>query len=968
MKDLSSIKAAKKRILELEKELKQIKKRHYKLFESAYDAIFTMDGETFIDCNTKTLELFGCKRKDIIGQPPYLFSPEFQTDKRTSKEKAIEKITAAFDGKPQLFEWTHKKLNGDLFDAEVSLNKIEIEGKPHLQAIVRDISERKKHVKELSNKNKEYSSLNEEYLAQNEELRVINDELKDNNNKIENEKEKTNAILKALPDILFILDNKGIFKYFHTNNSEILIVPPEKVIGTSISDMGFTEEKLKEILNAVKKSIKNKSVEPFEYNLKIGKTTTIWSANTYPLNKSEVVVLVRDITEIVENENELIKKNNEFSSLNEEYLAQNEELRTTNDELRDKNKKIKDSEEKYYKLFESANDSIFTMDGEIFIDCNTKTLELFDCKRKDIVGKPPYLFSPEFQPDKRASKEKAIEKITAAFDGHPQFFEWTHKKLNGELFNAEISLNKIELKGKKYLQAIVRDISEQEKARKKIKESEEKFRVAFETNPDSINISRLEDGLSKYVNKGFEKITGYSAKKTIGNNIQIIKIWKNQDDRKILVDELKKSGKVENMEAKFVHSNGKEIDVLISANIIMLNDEPHIIAITKDITDIKNNVEELMKAKEKAEESEKLKTAFLANMSHEIRTPMNGILGFTQLLKRRNVSEVKKAEYLDIISDRGYELLNIINDIIDISKIESKQVEVNHNNIELNSCIDELYDFFKTKKTHVKLIKKYSHESLHIKIDKTKFNQILTNLINNAIKFTLSGSVEIGYKIKQNKKSKYIEFFVKDTGIGVPANKQEIIFNRFTQADDGHTKSYGGTGLGLAISKSLVELMDGEIWVESIEKIGSTFYFTLPYLKSQEIENIDSEEESIKYNWNNKTILIAEDDEFNYLFLKEIINSTKAKIIRVKNGIEAIEQAKKSKIDIILMDIKMPKLDGISASIEIKKFNNNIPIIIQTAFSITKEINKTINENFETLISKPIDEDKLLSIINDYLA
>jgi hypothetical protein len=380
---------------------------------------------------------------------------------------------------------------------------------------------------------------------------------------------------------------------------------------------------------------------------------------------------------------------------------------------------------------------------------------------------------------------------------------------------------------------------------------------------------------------------------------------------------------------------------------------------------------ELQIAKEEAEESDRLKSAFLANMSHEIRTPMNGILGFTDLLKTPDLSGAEKEKYISIIEKSGDRMLNIINDIISISRIESGRIEVSISETNINGQIAYIHSFFKPEadKKGIKFLIKNStiDQDLYIKTDREKVYAILTNLIKNAIKYTPSGSIEFGYL----KKGTTLEFFVKDTGIGIPINRQKAIFERFIQADIEDRDAYQGAGLGLAISKAYVELLGGNIWVESDPNGGSIFYFTLPNLIELK-ENTAKKKIAFKdgnETWiENLHVLIAEDDDLNYEYLNSIIENLEMRTHWAKNGKEAIQYCKdRSDVDLILMDIQMPEMNGYEATRQIRKFNKEVIIIAQTAFALHGDREKAINAGCNDYISKPIEKAILLQLIQKHI-
>lgn len=383
--------------------------------------------------------------------------------------------------------------------------------------------------------------------------------------------------------------------------------------------------------------------------------------------------------------------------------------------------------------------------------------------------------------------------------------------------------------------------------------------------------------------------------------------------------------------------------------------------------------EELIMAKEKAEESNRLKTAFLQNMSHEIRTPMNAIIGFTELLNDPTLKPDKRKHYTSIVNKSSTQLLSIVTDILTISFLETNQEKVNITDVCINEILDELNATFKpqitNKNIELKVKKLLTLKSSIVYTDKTKITQILTNLISNAIKFTDSGFVEFGYLLTQENNGVFLQFYVKDSGIGIKAEKHEKIFERFRQANKLIHTNYGGTGLGLSISKGFVTLLGGKIWIESEINKGSTFYFTIPYKQTTTSANNNSKnnEMQIDSNKNTTKILVAEDEEYNYLYMKELLIRMGLSPIHSKDGQETIDICKENdNISLILMDIKMPNIDGYEAAIEIKKIKPEIPIIAQTAYGLEHEIEK-YKDVFNAYLTKPIDKHKLQRIISEYI-
>jgi hypothetical protein len=396
--------------------------------------------------------------------------------------------------------------------------------------------------------------------------------------------------------------------------------------------------------------------------------------------------------------------------------------------------------------------------------------------------------------------------------------------------------------------------------------------------------------------------------------------------------------------------------------------------IARDISLQKHIQDELIKSKEKAEESDRLKSAFLANMSHEIRTPMNGILGFADLLKEPDLSGEQQQEYIRIIEKSGKRMLNIINDIIDISKIEAGLVGTNKVESNINEQIEYVYTFFKpeaeAKGLQLIFKKPLPDKEAVILTDREKVFAILTNLIKNAIKYSDQGSIEFGYDIEKYHPAAFIQFFVKDTGIGIPEAKLEAVFERFMQADTADKMARHGAGLGLYITRAYVEMLEGKIWVESEEGSGSTFYFTLPYNTSKTYKPINDDLVSLEMtsdNFKHIKILIAEDDEISKALISHYVNEFGKKIIGAKSGTETIEICRNNPdIDLILMDIQMPDLNGYEATRQIRQFNPNVIIIAQTALALAGEKERAIEAGCNDYIAKPINKANLLELINKH--
>ena len=387
-------------------------------------------------------------------------------------------------------------------------------------------------------------------------------------------------------------------------------------------------------------------------------------------------------------------------------------------------------------------------------------------------------------------------------------------------------------------------------------------------------------------------------------------------------------------------------------------------------SDFVDQKKELQRAKEKAEESDLLKSAFLANMSHEIRTPMNGILGFVELLKEPRLSGEEQKEFIEIIDESGKRMLNIINDIISISKVEAGQAEIVQSDTNINDQIRYIYTFFKpeAESKGIELLFKTGLTDLesNIKTDREKIYAIFTNLVKNAIKFTNHGFIEMGYE----QKGEYLEFYVRDSGVGIRKDQQEIIFERFRQASESLARHYEGAGLGLAITKAYVNMLGGKIWVESELGKGSTFYFDLPYHPRIAEKNlfIPADRDKLEdLHLRKLKVLIAEDDHISNLYISKLIKSFGKEIIRVSSGLDAVEACKNNPdIDLILMDVQMPELDGYEATRLIRTFNQHVVIFVQTAMGLTGEREKAILAGCNDYLAKPISVNEFTKLMKSY--
>jgi len=563
--------------------------------------------------------------------------------------------------------------------------------------------------------------------------------------------------------------------------------------------------------------------------------------------------------------------------------------------------------------------------------------------------------------------EEEIPRATAIFTDAMsrqltnQVVELTYRKKDGSLFQAEIHSQYFKDNGSSGVIGLLRDISE----RKLIENQLVKLSTAVEQSPAVVLITDAH-GTIEYVNPMFTELTGYSIEEAKGRNPRILQSGLTP---KSVYDELWKtilSGRIWRGEWQNKKKNGELFweSVVISA---ILNGEgviTNFVAVKEDITERKKMLEELIVAKEKAEESDRLKSAFLANISHEIRTPMNGILGFSELLKEPHLSGEEMSEFIELIQKSGHRMLNLINDLIDISCIDAEETKVEIREIPLNDLMRDIHTFFKpdarSKELRLTFTTGLSDNESLIKTDSGKLTRVLTNLINNALKFTMKGGVDFGYSRKENT----LEFYVIDSGIGIPVEMQDKVFDRFHQVDNSLTRGYEGAGLGLSISKALIKILGGTIHVESIDGAGTTFSFTIPYNPTQ-LPTADYPLPTAGYPLPaSHCILIVDDDSMSTLLLQKNLKGEKIAILYAENGWEAVELVRHHpEINLVLMDIKMPVMNGFEATRLIKQQRPELPVIAQSAFTSKEERQKARDAGCDNFITKPINKTELLEMV-----
>lgn len=646
---------------------------------------------------------------------------------------------------------------------------------------------------------------------------------------------------------------------------------------------------------------------------------------------------------------------------------------------------IKEAQMKYQVLFENARDIILFVDETgLIIDANDSAVKAYGYPREELMGLTIF--------DLREEPVLVWQQMFRALEaGHS--FETVHIRKDGSRFPVEVNAKGIILGDRPVLISIIRDVSKRRKGALALRESEEKFRGIFDTITDCIFIHEVSEkgeiGEVIELNAKALQLIGLTKEEIISRNHEVINIKSPID----ITDEYSQTLLRENylvFEGVLLTGESSEIPVEVKAQYMMLSGKKVLLSIARDITERieteakrKQAEKELQQAKEKAVAANRAKSEFLANMSHEIRTPINGIIGMIDLTLLTSLDEVQR-ENLNIAKSSAYSLFKIINDILDFSKIEAGKLSIEEIAFSLEEIVEETIKAHAPEAQRKGLDLKYilpTHLSNYYCGDPDRIKQVLNNLLNNAIKFTERGEVSLSIKrVVRKKDFSEFRFTVKDTGIGIGKEDQSKLFTQFNQVDGSITRKYGGTGLGLAISKKLVEMMGGDIWVESTKGEGSSFCFALKLRhldKSAVIPTVHQNGEIIKEPTESKVtegpkpgpyrILLAEDHLINSLVITEMLKKQGHYVDVAMDGEEALSLYQRNPYDVILMDIQLPYLDGIEVTKRIRELEgskSHTPIVALTAYALKGDREKFLNAGMDEYIPKPVMMEELNVTVN----
>ena len=805
--------------------------------------------------------------------------------------------------------------------------------------------------------------------------------------KLRKSEEQNKAIVLSTPDHIIIQDKD--LKYTLVVNPQMGLTEQDMLGKT---DYDFLTKKDADNLTLAKTRV-IETGEPFHFETSLISATgkeEFFDGTYIPIfdvhaETNGLIGYFRNVTERKQSELILQEKTEKIEAQNEEYQQINEELNQTIQELAEAREITKKNEERLKMALKVSNSGAW--DWDILNDTfywSDEFLQLFGLPADTIAGFE--VWTKALHPD---DVEMASTKIQEAIENHTELLNDYRIILpNSEIRWIRSTGHATYLNNKPArLIGLCMDITHQKKAEQELynakeraEANEEKYRQSEIDMQEAQRLAHIgswhwdiHTGVVTW-SKELYNINGHNPDIPVPVFAEMASFY-TADSWKAINEAVAKvfnTGEPYNLDLEMIKPDGTMIytNTRGCANYneagVMIN----LHGTVQDISGRKKTEEELIAAMEHAKESDRLKSAFLANMSHEIRTPMNGILGFASLLKEPDLTGEDKQKYIHIIEKSGARMLNIINDIVDISKIEAGLMEVNLKKSNINDQIEYIYNFFKPeiegKGIRLSFKNSLPEKEAFIKTDREKVYAILTNLVKNAIKYTNRGSIDFGYE----KKGEYLEFFVKDTGIGIAKNRQKAIFERFIQADIEDPRAMQGAGLGLTISKAYVEMLGGEIKVNSDEGNGSTFCFTIPYnTKKQGLSDIEQvvSAEDIDIQIKKLKILIAEDDETSDFLITSMLKKNNHEVLHTRNGIEVIEVCRKNPdLDLILMDIRMPIINGYEATRQIRQFNNEVIVIAQTAYGLMGDRQKAIDAGCNEYLSKPIKKDELLRLMQKY--
>jgi len=986
------------------------------LFNNVDDAIYIQDKEgVFLDVNEGAVKMYGYPREVLIGKSPLFVSAPGKND----FDAINSMVDKAFEGEPQQFEFWGMRSNGEIFPKEVRVMHGSYFGQKVNIAIARDITDRKRTETAIQDSERRYRELIElavdGILLGSHDGKIIGANtymLKLTGRSLDDLLGKNVSVLfspNVLKDIPLKYDllkqGETVFSERDILRPDGSIVPVEmhtkmmpdrtyQSIYRDVTERKRVEDTLRESETKFKSLVESTSDMIWETNLE-GKYTYVSpqfeSLLGYTpenvIGKSPFEFIADDnIADIISNSATIVNKAAPFSSFVNKYKHKDGRIlffETSGVPVFDKAgiltgyrgvsrdiTKRYHAERELHKLSLVVHQSpatilITSLNGKIEY-INPAGCDISGYSPDELIGKNPSVFSSG-----RTSREtyKSLwENIKAGNEWKGIFH---NRKKNGEYFWESafiVPLRDTEGTITHYL-GVKEDITKRIEAESALKESEERYRELFEGSPDAIILADIETGMlidantaaCNLLNRSLAEIT--QLHQTMIHPLRmkdaVKEMFRDHAERITLRDIMQP------MESILLQPDGSEIPVEVLARSITIKGRKILQGVFRNITERKLAEAELLKAKEKAEASDKLKSAFLNNISHELRTPLNGIIGFSEMLTHMDSTEEDRVEFSKMIKRSSSRLISTINSYMDISMIVSGMTEVNCKPFSINQFMDSIYgqtlEICANRNLALTIVNKAPASEVEIVTDEHLLTKIFSHLIDNALKFTKEGSITLGYKHKPG----FHNFTVQDTGSGIDEDALSVIFEVFMQADLSTSRGYEGSGLGLSIAKGFVKLLGGDIWVESNNNSGSKFFFTIPDQTSGPVSQSEIGSDPKDIDEAEPLILVAEDEDSNYKYLEIVLRKSSFRILRATNGFETIDICRSNpEIKVLLMDMKMPGMDGFEATRQIRRLFPHLPIIALSAFVSSAEENAAMEAGCNEYIVKPVSKSRLLEAIN----
>ncbi len=656
--------------------------------------------------------------------------------------------------------------------------------------------------------------------------------------------------------------------------------------------------------------------------------------------------------------------------------------------------RLRESEERFRSLFESSWDAILVQDGPVFIDCNPAALHQIGATHRDqVVGHGPAEFSAEDPADLRVAEVRARERIQAAMDGTPQIFEWLSRRLDGTEVMLEVQLSRMEVGGRPYIQSICRDITARKRVEEELRQHRDELERQVEQRTGELFVTQFamdkvgigitwadfDSGRLIYSNRSAAQLLGYSIDEMLQLSVPDIDPKLSAEDFRRIGEEVKRHGQLQ-LETRQAARDGRLIPVELTIYYHSAPDgnAPKLIAFQTDISQRKKAEQALVQAKEAAEAANRAKSAFLANMSHEIRTPMNAITGMAHLMRSHGL-EPEQIRRLDKITVAGQHLLETINAILDLSKIEAGQFVLEQKPLSLHEVVDNVQAMVRPQAEQKGLQFRVEMGAVPAGVggDATRLQQALLNYAANAVKFTPQGGITVRVEqLEEDEQSVLLRFEVQDTGVGIAVDTVPRLFNAFEQADNSITRNYGGTGLGLAITRNIARLMGGEAGVQSTLGEGSRFWFTCrlqrlrPASVAPEPPPAEYAEAVLTRDFAGTRVLLVEDDPINSEVAGYLLEEIAFDVDTAENGAKAAHLAETNEYALILMDMQMPVMGGLEATRLIRRNGRctAAPILAMTANAFAEDKAACFAAGMNGFLSKPIDPQQLYEALLKFLS